>query len=184
MSLYPTAERRIRILETLIERRYETTGVLAAEFQVCRSTIKRDFQMLCIYHPLYSRSGSNGGLFVMEGYSLGRKYLSDEQATFLESIMTPIRKLAHFTLYFILGFIASGLFVTIKNRGMLLKSAVSWGVCVLYAVSDEIHQYFVPGRACAAFDVFIDSLGAGLAVALFAVAICVISPLKKYKKFQ
>ena len=57
MSLYPTAERRIRILETLIERRYETTGVLAAEFQVCRSTIKRDFQMLCIYHPLYSRSG-------------------------------------------------------------------------------------------------------------------------------
>ncbi len=86
MSLYPTAERRIRILETLIERRYETTGVLAAEFQVCRSTIKRDFQMLCIYHPLYSRSGSNGGLFVMEGYSLGRKYLSDEQATFLEEL--------------------------------------------------------------------------------------------------
>ena len=86
MSLYPTAERRIRILETLIERRYETTGVLAEEFQVCYGTIRRDFQMLSVYHPLYSKSGGNGGLFVMEGYSLGRKYLSDEQATFLEEL--------------------------------------------------------------------------------------------------
>ena len=86
MSLYPTAERRIRILETLIERRYETTGVLAEEFQVCYGTIRRAFQMLSVYHPLYSKSGGNGGLFVMEGYSLGRKYLSDEQATFLEEL--------------------------------------------------------------------------------------------------
>ena len=86
MSTYPTAERRIRVLETLIERRHEKIGVLAEEFQVCRSTISRDYQMLSVYHPLYSKFGKYGGIFVMDGYSLGRKYLSDEQATFLEEL--------------------------------------------------------------------------------------------------
>ena len=34
-------------------------------------------------------------------------------------------------------------------------------VCtVLYAVTDEIHQLFVEGRACRVFDVFVDSCGA------------------------
>ncbi len=107
-----------------------------------------------------------------------------EQLLFLESVMLPVRKLAHFTLYFILGLIASGLFITIKNRGILLKSAVSWFFCVLYAVSDEIHQYFVPERACALKDVVIDSAGALLAVGVFTAAICFITPLKKYKKFE
>lgn len=107
-----------------------------------------------------------------------------EQALFLENVMLPLRKLAHFTLYFVLGMIASGLFVTVKNRGMLFKSAVSWGVCVLYAISDEIHQHFVPERVCAALDVLIDSVGAILAVMLFALAIFVIPPLKRFKKFE
>lgn len=147
--------------------------------------------MLVIF--MFSAQNSTVSSSVSEGFSYRlfsfinpdfKTMSAEEQETFLESIMTPIRKLAHFTLYFILGLIASGLFVTIKNRGMLLKSAVSWGICVLYAVSDEIHQYFVPGRACAAFDVFIDSLGAGLAVALFALAICVIKPLKRFKNFK
>ena len=86
MSLYPTAERRIRILGTLIERTHEKIGVLAEEFQVCRSTISRDYQMLSVYHPLYTKLGKYGGIFVMDGYSLGRKYLSDEQAIFLEEL--------------------------------------------------------------------------------------------------
>ncbi|MFQ8632799.1 MAG: VanZ family protein, partial [Intestinibacter bartlettii] len=43
---------------------------------------------------------------------------------------------------------------------------------VLYAISDEIHQYFVPGRACQFRDVMIDSCGA-----LFGIAVIVI--LKK-----
>jgi VanZ family protein len=32
-------------------------------------------------------------------------------------------------------------------------------ICFLYAVSDEIHQSFVPGRACRLFDIFIDTSG-------------------------
>ncbi len=31
--------------------------------------------------------------------------------------------------------------------------------CILYAASDELHQYFVPGRACRLFDVGVDTAG-------------------------
>ena len=39
------------------------------------------------------------------------------------------------------------------------ESGLSLGAGALYAVSDEIHQIFVPGRSCQAFDVLIDSSG-------------------------
>jgi len=36
--------------------------------------------------------------------------------------------------------------------------------CFLYAVSDEVHQIFVPGRAFAVGDIIIDTLGAALGI--------------------
>nr|MBA3429127.1 VanZ family protein [Actinomycetota bacterium] len=35
---------------------------------------------------------------------------------------------------------------------------------VAYAVSDEVHQHFVPSRRAAPLDVLIDSLGVGLGI--------------------
>lgn len=40
---------------------------------------------------------------------------------------------------------------------------------VLYAASDEIHQYFIAGRACQMRDVFIDFVGAAVGVAVCTV---------------
>ena len=42
------------------------------------------------------------------------------------------------------------------------KRYIFWGfmICVIYAVSDEVHQAFVPGRGPALKDVLIDSAGA------------------------
>jgi len=34
------------------------------------------------------------------------------------------------------------------------------GICCLYAVSDELHQWFVPGRSSSVVDVILDSLAA------------------------
>jgi len=47
---------------------------------------------------------------------------------------------------------------------------VAWGFCVLWAVSDEFHQLFVPGRACDWRDLAVDSLGAlaGVTAAILA----------------
>jgi VanZ family protein len=39
-------------------------------------------------------------------------------------------------------------------------------LAVLYAMSDEIHQVFVPGRGAGARDVLIDAVGASLGVSL------------------
>ena len=44
--------------------------------------------------------------------------------------------------------------LTLRRQGM--QAAV---LCVLYAASDELHQYFVPGRAALVGDVVIDALG-------------------------
>jgi VanZ family protein len=43
-----------------------------------------------------------------------------------------------------------------KNKKLILISIL---ICFLYALSDEIHQSFVPGRACRILDVVIDTSG-------------------------
>jgi hypothetical protein len=40
----------------------------------------------------------------------------------------------------------------------------AWGLSVLYAISDEIHQSFTPGRSSSVVDVMTDALGAALAL--------------------
>lgn len=65
-----------------------------------------------------------------------------------------IRKLAHFTEYLILGILVANVFYKCNKR--LLLTII---ICIIYAVSDEIHQIFVPGRSCQLLDVIIDSLG-------------------------
>jgi len=42
-------------------------------------------------------------------------------------------------------------------------------ITLAYAVSDEYHQSFVPGRHSSAFDVAIDAAGVGVAAAVLAV---------------
>jgi VanZ family protein len=39
---------------------------------------------------------------------------------------------------------------------------LAWGLCILYAITDEYHQSFVPGRSPRGMDVGIDALGAVL----------------------
>ena len=96
---------------------------------------------------------------------------------FARNIDHYVRKSAHFTEYMILGFFLMGAFAKpsgakkadetpeksgnrIKETGNSMKeSGLSLGAGALYAVSDEIHQIFVPGRSCQAFDVLIDSSG-------------------------
>ena len=70
-----------------------------------------------------------------------------------------IRKFAHYFLYTIGGIfsiIYMRQYKSLKENKQLLISLI---IGVLYAISDEIHQYFIPGRTCRIKDVYIDSLG-------------------------
>jgi VanZ family protein len=64
-----------------------------------------------------------------------------------------IRKAAHFTNYAILFW----LLIRGPLRG---RPYVALGCCVLYAMLDEGHQIFVPGRGASLYDVALDSSGA------------------------
>jgi VanZ family protein len=45
------------------------------------------------------------------------------------------------------------------------RAPVAWGIAVLYAVTDELHQAFVPGRHPSALDVLLfDATGAALGI--------------------
>jgi VanZ family protein len=81
---------------------------------------------------------------------------STETVIDLKQLNHLLRKLAHFSVYFILGILV---FNAMSRSG---KKKISWMIlmCVLYAISDEIHQSFVPGRGPSIIDVFIDSTGA------------------------
>ncbi|PHS31770.1 MAG: hypothetical protein COA82_09845 [Alkaliphilus sp.] len=46
---------------------------------------------------------------------------------------------------------------------------VTFVFCVLYAISDETHQIFVPGRSAQISDVLIDSVGAIVGILMYLV---------------
>ena len=76
------------------------------------------------------------------------------------------RKAAHFGEYMLLG--GTVLFGIGMNFGFVMKAFLSAEfICILYAASDEIHQFFVPGRTASVYDVLLDSLGALLTIILW-----------------
>ena len=84
-----------------------------------------------------------------------------------------VRKAAHFTEYMIFGVLLyTAAYVINRRRPLRYAPALAWLVGTLYAVSDECHQYFVPGRSMQLRDMLIDSFGTltgiGLGLLLFA----------------
>lgn len=74
------------------------------------------------------------------------------------------RKMAHFSEFAALGFCFCGCGYFFSSE---LHPLISAAACAVYALSDEVHQIFVPGRACRIFDVFVDSCGASFGILIF-----------------
>ena len=98
----------------------------------------------------------------------------------------PVRKIAHFSIYFILG---TASFFTFKLFEVKYAGITSLFACFLYACSDELHQLFVDGRGCSFFDVLIDTMGSSVAISLLlflsGIFHCICKKVKKvfsYKK--
>lgn len=89
---------------------------------------------------------------------------------YIEKLHPIIRKLAHFSIYCLVGFSVMGFWCTfdIKNKYKLLWSIL---IGVTYATSDEFHQSFIPGRGPSIRDVCIDSAGVltGIFVMIFLI---------------
>lgn len=70
-----------------------------------------------------------------------------------------IRKLAHFSIYLLLGLLTERAVMLHSGRQSICFGAALL-ICFLYACSDEFHQSFVPGRGPSFRDVMIDTAGA------------------------
>ena len=78
-----------------------------------------------------------------------------------------IRKSAHFTEYLILGGLLALFMSTIRMKyGFRIMISILVGI--LYAISDELHQSHVDGRAMQSFDVLIDSGGVMVGALVFS----------------
>ncbi len=88
-----------------------------------------------------------------------------EKAQTAEKVGYIIRKLAHFCKFFILGGVFAVFAFTFEIKAAL-AALISASAGALYAVSDELHQYFVPGRSCKFTDMLIDCAGVVCACAL------------------
>jgi VanZ family protein len=77
----------------------------------------------------------------------------------LQTMHAILRKLGHFTEYMILGLLITR--ALRDARGWRWQHALmAIALAASYAVTDELHQHFVPGRTAAAGDVVVDTLGA------------------------
>lgn len=94
-----------------------------------------------------------------------------------------IRKLAHFSIYALVGVWIMAFMSTFDIR-LYKKWIISMLVGVLYAASDEFHQSFVPGRGPSIVDVGIDSLGVLTGILAVLIIISIYRALKSDKKIE
>jgi len=87
--------------------------------------------------------------------------LPDVFAARIEVIVLLIRKLGHWSEYFILAVLfMRALDAELSTQPAKRRLLWSIGLATLYAASDEMHQAFVPSRTASPVDVMIDSFGA------------------------
>lgn len=99
----------------------------------------------------------------------------------LSEIEHIIRKIAHFSLYTVVGILIMSLMSTynIKQKTRY-KASLSTGI--IYAISDEIHQSFTPGRSPMVGDVFIDTCGVIFGIIIVKTCMGIITKVKNKKE--
>ncbi len=125
-------------------------------------------------------TASSDQVIVKTAETIKREELTPkEKETIIEKYIVPVRKSAHFFLYFVLGILVYFLFKDIC--GLTPTSIIFTMIfCIVYACSDEIHQLFVDGRTARIFDVLVDSCGAFLST-MIIYGICKIKEKRMIK---
>lgn len=130
-------------------------------------------------------NGVSGKIVAFADKALDLQLTTAQTQRVVNKIEHPIRKIAHFSEYFLLAVcIAFPLHIYgLRGFGIIIIGII---LCFGFASFDEIHQLFVNGRSGQLRDVFIDSCGAlsGLILAKLAAYIirkCIFEPLKSTK---
>lgn len=124
--------------------------------------------LLCTFFIIFGFSSQNGeqsgGISrkisetILKVSSNYNKLEEEEKEIVLYRTESIIRKIAHFSIYTVVGFLLMGLLSTYKLRDKW-RMIITIVIGILYAISDEFHQSFSPGRSPKVTDVYIDTLG-------------------------
>jgi len=75
-------------------------------------------------------------------------------------------KVLHVGEYGILGYLVAR---ALRNYGLTRKTLFirAFALCVLYGISDEVHQMFVPHRCPSVMDILADGIGSSLGIGIY-----------------
>lgn len=119
--------------------------------------------------PAVQSSQISGGIsyriIVFMTEKLDLEFTRQQQLEYAERLDYPIRKAAHMAEYGILAIFSFLFFFSMGKRDRRAY-ILALLFCVGYAITDEMHQLFVPGRAGRFSDVCIDTMGIMMALFL------------------
>ncbi|MDF2685039.1 MAG: VanZ family protein [Clostridia bacterium] len=101
----------------------------------------------------------------------------EKKLNIIEELHLFVRKTAHATAYFFLGIMCILLMQTYKIKN-IYKIIIALGICLVYAISDELHQALVPGRGPSVYDVGIDFSGSIVGVLVIMLIIIIYKNIK------
>ena len=141
--------------------------------------------ILCTFYVIFGFSSQDskesGGLsekitiFIAEKFNILKDKTTQQTENIINKMEKVIRKLAHFSIYTVVGILLMSFISTYKLKEGI-RIIVSLVIGIIYAASDEIHQSFIPGRGPQVTDVMIDTMGVLLGILLVMLVI------KIYKK--
>ena len=147
--------------------------------------------LLCTMFTIYRFSSQNGtqskgistkvSQFILNFSNTYKEANTKEQTRMLNRTNAIIRKIAHFSIYTLLGLIIMGLMTKTKLKDKW-RILITIGLGMLYAILDEFHQSFSPGRTPKITDVYIDTLGVILGALLVILIRTVYKKIIKYYK--
>lgn len=112
-----------------------------------------------------STKKSDGVIINATEFFLGKTLNFVEKEKYIDTFVTPVRKSAHFLIYFVLGLLIISFLkeFNLNYKSVLIAILISF----LYACSDEVHQMFVAGRSCEIRDVIIDTMGSVFGIIIY-----------------
>lgn len=146
------------------------------------------FLLLWTFGLIFSFSNQNGekssgvskkvSLFIINKIPGINKLDELQKQPIIQKTEKIVRKIAHFSIYTFAGIILMSLFSTYRLKDMQ-KIYFSIIIGITYAISDEIHQSFIPERLASIFDVMIDTMGIIFGVLCVLVVIKIVRNIKK-----
>lgn len=109
-------------------------------------------------------------LFIAEKLGLLHAGASND-TNIMDGFNNFLRQFAHGFAYFILSLFVMNAF-RIGGRKLTASVLPVFFICAAYALSDELHQFFVPGRATQFVDFMTDCDGVLSALVLYAAVLC------------